>query len=120
MTKALTSDTSSGAVAQAGLAGIQAGLDLACEPIFLVDVTSLRFAAVNEAACALAGRSREELMRLGPTQLWAATDEVSLRRSVRAAHERLLIHCTRRLQYQLLARLAQTHLVGGSPQLRGT
>ncbi len=44
----------------------RAAMDATADAIYLVDRTSMRFIDVNEAACGMQGRTREELLALGP------------------------------------------------------
>jgi len=44
----------------------RAAMDVTADAIYLVDRASMRFIDVNEAACRMQGRSRDELLALGP------------------------------------------------------
>ena len=48
------------------LQNFRIAMDTSADAIYLVDRTSMRFVDVNEAACRMQGRTREELMALGP------------------------------------------------------
>ncbi len=59
---------------QEALTRFQAAMDLSPNAIYLVDRATLRFFDVNTTACALLGRSREELLSLSPCEVFALSE----------------------------------------------
>ena len=51
---------------EADLRNFRVAMDASADAIYLVDRASMRFFDVNEAACRMQGRTREELLALGP------------------------------------------------------
>ena len=52
--------------AEEELLRFRAAMDLSGDAIYLVDRTTMRFVDVNETACRVAGRSREQMLQMGP------------------------------------------------------
>lgn len=52
---------------------LRAALALARECILVIDVETLTYLEFNDAMCRMTGRTREELERIGPVGMWAAT-----------------------------------------------
>ncbi len=52
---------------------LRAALSMSREALFVIDVDAMDYVEFNDAMCHLAGRSREELVRLGPVGMWNET-----------------------------------------------
>ncbi|MFY9315756.1 MAG: PAS domain S-box protein [Burkholderiales bacterium] len=68
-------DVSQRKQAEEALRRVRAAMDMSGDSIYLVDRGSMRFVDVNQTACVRMGYSREELLRLGPQDLLAASRE---------------------------------------------
>ena len=66
--------------AEEDLRRFSAAMDATSDAIYLVDRSSMRFVHVNEAACRMQGRPREELLALGPEGV-LSTPRVELERA---------------------------------------
>jgi PAS domain S-box-containing protein len=53
----------------------RAAMDLSADAIYLTDRATMKFVDVNRAACEASGRTREEMMQLGPHDVLAVTRE---------------------------------------------
>lgn len=61
---------------QASEARFRAAIDITNDAICLLDRSSMRFIDCNDTACRMFGYSREELLKIGPSQLGAGSHEI--------------------------------------------
>lgn len=52
---------------------LRAALSLISDAIFVIDVETMLYIEFNDATCRMAGRTREELARIGPLGIWTQT-----------------------------------------------
>lgn len=52
---------------------LRAALSLVKDALFVIDVETMLYLEFNDATCRMAGRTREELARIGPLGIWTQT-----------------------------------------------